>query len=112
MTLSSVGRAARASGPRALRGSATSTRFRNVPSEHAHDLKASSGLGVENCISRALADWGGRKLHQSYFYRSFAHQVVPAATKAGIAPLGMKSLGGGSDHQGRLVTAKICTVEE
>lgn len=47
-----------------------------------------------------------------YFYRSFAHQVVPAAVQSGIAPLGMKSLGGGSDHQGRLVTAKVCTIEE
>jgi predicted aldo/keto reductase-like oxidoreductase len=47
-----------------------------------------------------------------YFYRSFAHQVVPAAVQAGIAPLGMKSLAGGSDHQGRLVAAKVCTIEE
>jgi uncharacterized protein len=47
-----------------------------------------------------------------YFYRSFAHQVVPAAVQAGIAPLGMKSLGGGSDHQGRLIAAKVCTIEE
>jgi aryl-alcohol dehydrogenase-like predicted oxidoreductase len=47
-----------------------------------------------------------------YFYRSFAHQVVPVANQAGIAPIGMKSLGGGSDHQGRLVSAGICTVQE
>src|SRR5262249_37377994 len=46
-----------------------------------------------------------------YFYRSFAHQVVPAAVKAGIAPLGMKSLGGGGDHHGRLVSAGVCTGE-
>jgi predicted aldo/keto reductase-like oxidoreductase len=47
-----------------------------------------------------------------YHYRSFAHQVVPEATKRGIAPIGMKSLGGGSDHKGRLVVEKVCTVEE
>jgi predicted aldo/keto reductase-like oxidoreductase len=47
-----------------------------------------------------------------YFYRSFANLVVPAAIKAGIAPLGMKSLGGGSNHQGRLVASKVCTIEE
>ena len=47
-----------------------------------------------------------------YFYRSFANQVVPAANKAGIAPIGMKSLGGGSEYQGRLVVNKVCTVEE
>jgi len=47
-----------------------------------------------------------------YFYRSFTHLVVPEALKAGIAPIGMKSLGGGSDHQGRLVAAKVCTVNE
>jgi predicted aldo/keto reductase-like oxidoreductase len=47
-----------------------------------------------------------------YFYRSFANLVVPAAIKADIAPLGMKSLGGGSDHQGRLVASKVCTIEE
>jgi predicted aldo/keto reductase-like oxidoreductase len=47
-----------------------------------------------------------------YFYRSFVHQVVPAANKKGTAPIGMKSLGGGSDHKGRLVAAKVCTAEE
>jgi predicted aldo/keto reductase-like oxidoreductase len=47
-----------------------------------------------------------------YFYRSFAHQVVPAAVRAGIAPLGMKSLGGGGENHGRLVAAGVCTVEE
>jgi predicted aldo/keto reductase-like oxidoreductase len=45
-----------------------------------------------------------------YFYRSFAHQVVPEAVRRDIAPLGMKSLGGG--QPGRLVQAKVCTVEE
>src|SRR5262245_37039611 len=47
-----------------------------------------------------------------YFYRSFARQVVPEANKLGITPIGMKSLGGGSDHKGRLVAANVCTVEE
>jgi predicted aldo/keto reductase-like oxidoreductase len=47
-----------------------------------------------------------------YHYRSFARQVVPEANKRGIACIGMKSLGGGADHKGRLVTEKVCTVEE
>jgi aryl-alcohol dehydrogenase-like predicted oxidoreductase len=47
-----------------------------------------------------------------WFYRSFVHQVVPVAIGRGVAPIGMKSLGGGSDHKGRLVTAKVCTVEQ
>jgi predicted aldo/keto reductase-like oxidoreductase len=47
-----------------------------------------------------------------YFYRSFAHLVVPQANQRGIAPIGMKALGGGSDHKGRLVAANVCTVEE
>ncbi|HEV3204514.1 MAG TPA: aldo/keto reductase, partial [Gemmataceae bacterium] len=47
-----------------------------------------------------------------YHYRSFVHQVVPEAAKRGIAPIGMKSLGGGSDHKGRLVAEKVCSVEE
>ncbi len=47
-----------------------------------------------------------------YFYRSFAHQVVPEANKRGIAPIGMKSLGGGDSHKGRLVVSKVCTVEQ
>jgi predicted aldo/keto reductase-like oxidoreductase len=45
-----------------------------------------------------------------YFYRSFAQEVVPEAVRRGIAPLGMKSLGGG--QPGRLVAAKVCSVEE
>jgi uncharacterized protein len=45
-----------------------------------------------------------------YFYRSFAHEVVPEANRRNVAPLGMKSLGGG--QPGRLVTAKVCSVEE
>lgn len=47
-----------------------------------------------------------------YHYRSFTQQVLPEARKRNIACIGMKSLGGGSDHQGRLVTEKVCTVEE
>jgi predicted aldo/keto reductase-like oxidoreductase len=47
-----------------------------------------------------------------YHYRSFARQVVPEANKLGIAPIGMKSLGGGSDGKGRLVTEKVCTATE
>jgi uncharacterized protein len=47
-----------------------------------------------------------------YHYRSFVHQVVPEANKREIGVIGMKSLGGGSDHKGRLVVEKVCTVEE
>jgi len=47
-----------------------------------------------------------------YFYRSFVHDVVPEANKRGIGVIGMKSLGGGSDHKGRLPSEKVCTAEE
>jgi predicted aldo/keto reductase-like oxidoreductase len=47
-----------------------------------------------------------------YFYRSFQKMVVPEANKRGVAPIGMKSLGGGSDHKGRLVAAQVCTAAE
>jgi predicted aldo/keto reductase-like oxidoreductase len=47
-----------------------------------------------------------------WFYRSFVHQVVPAAIAQGTAPIGMKSLGGGDSHKGRLVAAGVCTVEQ
>jgi predicted aldo/keto reductase-like oxidoreductase len=47
-----------------------------------------------------------------YFYRSFAHLVVPEVNQRGVAPIAMKSLGGGSDHKGRLVVAGVCTVEQ
>lgn len=47
-----------------------------------------------------------------YHYRSFVHQVVPEANKRNIGVIGMKSLGGGRDHQGRFVTEKVCSVEE
>lgn len=47
-----------------------------------------------------------------YFYRSFQKLVVPEAVKRGIAPIGMKSLGGGNSHQGRFIVEKVCSVEE
>jgi predicted aldo/keto reductase-like oxidoreductase len=47
-----------------------------------------------------------------WFYRSFVHQVVPAALAQGTAPIGMKSLGGGADHKGRFVVAGVCSVEQ
>jgi predicted aldo/keto reductase-like oxidoreductase len=47
-----------------------------------------------------------------YHYRSFARRVVPEAVKREVGVIGMKSLGGGSNHRGRLVSEKVCTVEE
>jgi uncharacterized protein len=47
-----------------------------------------------------------------YHYRSFRHRVIPEAVKREIAVIGMKSLGGGSNHRGRLVSENVCTVEE
>ena len=47
-----------------------------------------------------------------YYYRSFQRLVVPEANKRGVAPLGMKSFGGGSNHQGRFIAAGICTAAE
>ncbi len=47
-----------------------------------------------------------------YHYRSFARRVIPEAVKRNIGVIGMKSLGGGSNHHGRLVSEKVCTVEE
>jgi uncharacterized protein len=47
-----------------------------------------------------------------YHYRSFQRLVVPEANKLGVAPIGMKSLGGGSDHKGRFVAAHVCTAAE
>ncbi|HTU91334.1 MAG TPA: aldo/keto reductase, partial [Gemmataceae bacterium] len=47
-----------------------------------------------------------------YFYRSFQNKVVPEANKRGVAPLGMKSLGGGGDRKGRFVAAGVCTADE
>jgi aryl-alcohol dehydrogenase-like predicted oxidoreductase len=45
-----------------------------------------------------------------YFYRSFIHQVGPAADRQGTGVIGMKSLGGGTT--GRFVEHKVCTAEE
>jgi predicted aldo/keto reductase-like oxidoreductase len=45
-----------------------------------------------------------------HFYRSFIHQVVPEANKRGIAPIGMKSLGGG--QPGRFVSSQVCVARE
>ncbi len=47
-----------------------------------------------------------------YFYRSFQRLVVPEANKLGVAPIGMKSLGGGSDRMGRFIAAHVCTAAE
>ena len=47
-----------------------------------------------------------------YYYRSFVHQVVPAANERGIGVIGMKSLGGGANHLGRFIAEKLCTVNE
>jgi predicted aldo/keto reductase-like oxidoreductase len=47
-----------------------------------------------------------------YHYRSFTRRVVPEAVKRNVGVIGMKSLGGGSNHRGRLVSEKVCTVEE
>jgi len=47
-----------------------------------------------------------------YHYRSFIRQVIPEAQKRNIAPIGMKSLGGGSNNQGRFVVEKVCSPEE
>ncbi len=47
-----------------------------------------------------------------YHYRSFIKQVVPEANKRGIACIGMKSLGGGSDHKGTFIANKVCTVDQ
>jgi predicted aldo/keto reductase-like oxidoreductase len=50
-----------------------------------------------------LCDW---------HYRSFIQNVVPKANDKGIGVIGMKSLGGGSDHKGRFIEAKLCTPQE
>jgi predicted aldo/keto reductase-like oxidoreductase len=47
-----------------------------------------------------------------HFYRSFAREVVPEANKREIGVIGMKSLGGGADHKGRLIVQNVCTVDE
>ncbi|MFM7152310.1 MAG: aldo/keto reductase [Gemmataceae bacterium] len=47
-----------------------------------------------------------------WHYRSFVKEAVPEANRRGIGVIGMKSLGGGSDGKGRLVTAGVCSAEE
>jgi predicted aldo/keto reductase-like oxidoreductase len=47
-----------------------------------------------------------------WHYRSFVNHVVPQANKRGIGVIGMKSLAGGSGGRGRLVTERVCKVEE
>jgi predicted aldo/keto reductase-like oxidoreductase len=47
-----------------------------------------------------------------HHYRSFAREVVPVANQRGSAVIGMKSLGGGSNHKGRFIVEKVCTAEE
>jgi predicted aldo/keto reductase-like oxidoreductase len=47
-----------------------------------------------------------------FHYRSFQLQVVPEANKRGVGVIGMKGLGGGNSHKGRLVVAKVCTAAE
>jgi aryl-alcohol dehydrogenase-like predicted oxidoreductase len=47
-----------------------------------------------------------------FHYRSFAREVVPVASKRGIACLGMKSLGGGAEQKGQFIAGKVCSVDE
>jgi predicted aldo/keto reductase-like oxidoreductase len=47
-----------------------------------------------------------------YFYRSFQKLVVPKANELGVGVIGMKSLGGGNEHKGRLAAAHVCTAAE
>lgn len=48
-----------------------------------------------------------------HFYRSFAQKVVPEVNKTGAGAIGMKSLGGGAlPAGGKIVAAKVATVEE
>ncbi|MCS6863920.1 MAG: aldo/keto reductase [Gemmataceae bacterium] len=44
-----------------------------------------------------------------HFYRSFAKELIPAAKKAQVAVIGMKSLGGGD---GKIVQAQVATAEQ
>jgi aryl-alcohol dehydrogenase-like predicted oxidoreductase len=46
-----------------------------------------------------------------FHYRSFERNVIPAAQRANVAVLGMKSLGGGGPR-GRFVEERVCTAEE
>jgi predicted aldo/keto reductase-like oxidoreductase len=49
-----------------------------------------------------------------HFYRSFVKEICPAAAKAGIGVIGMKSLGGGAQANGggKIPGAKIASAEE
>jgi uncharacterized protein len=48
-----------------------------------------------------------------HYYRSFRHELLPELLARGIAPIGMKSLGGGNILTGSVFTAnKVCTAEE
>ena len=47
-----------------------------------------------------------------YLYRSFTQLLVPEANKKQVGVIGMKSLGGGSNHAGRFPTEKVCSVAE
>ncbi len=47
-----------------------------------------------------------------YHYRSFLHQVLPAAQAAGVGVIGMKSLGGGRQRMARFISGGVCTPEE
>jgi predicted aldo/keto reductase-like oxidoreductase len=48
-----------------------------------------------------------------YFYRSSIHDVIPELKKKNVAPIGMKSLGGGNmDSGGKIVASGIVTAEE
>lgn len=48
-----------------------------------------------------------------HFYRSFRHQLLPELQARNIAPIGMKSLGGGNLAKGSVFTANnVCTPEE
>jgi uncharacterized protein len=49
-----------------------------------------------------------------HFYRSFAHEVIPAAKRQGTGVIGMKALGGGAlaNGGGKIVKANLASVEE
>jgi predicted aldo/keto reductase-like oxidoreductase len=48
-----------------------------------------------------------------HFYRSFVKEICPLAEKQGTGVIGMKTLGGGTKEAGgKIVAAKVCTVEE
>jgi predicted aldo/keto reductase-like oxidoreductase len=48
-----------------------------------------------------------------HFYRSFRHELVPELLARDVAPIGMKSLGGGNIKDGGVFVAnKVCTPEE